>query len=333
MEATIIAAIAKTGQGYRVSTFPGSAFVILPSLITGTPFTSTKRMPSESWLGWSNVARSRTVSGSNTTTSAHIPVLSTPRSAKRMRADGSDVNLRMASSSVNSFSSRTYLRRIRGNVPNERRALRIVADGYPRLAQGQGHVGLVHDEHAHHGERLVLDQDIEHGVDRVLVPQPGDLRDGFPLQRDQLGILHGAHHEGFGPLHQLPFIVPMAGMGFHILADARPHGGVFQTLDHFPVAAIVRPGRDHGREGVERRRISVRVRRHIEARLACRLDVGHDLGHAPPVELSGSLQMPDLDGNISLAPDTESLVQRRNDGIALVADVGGVDAAEFRRFP
>ena len=33
---------------YRVSTFPGSAFVILPSSITGTPFTSTKRMPSES---------------------------------------------------------------------------------------------------------------------------------------------------------------------------------------------------------------------------------------------------------------------------------------------
>ena len=35
-------------RSYRVSTFPGSAFVILPSSMTGTPFTSTKRMPSES---------------------------------------------------------------------------------------------------------------------------------------------------------------------------------------------------------------------------------------------------------------------------------------------
>ena len=42
--------------------------------------------------------------------------------------------------------------------------------------------------------------------------------------------------------------------------------------------------------------------------------------------------MPDLDGNVGLAPDAESFVQRRNDGIALVADVRGVGAAEFRRF-
>src|SRR5205814_9737912 len=43
------------------STRPGSAPVALASAMTGTPFTSTHCIPSESWLGLSNVARSRTV--------------------------------------------------------------------------------------------------------------------------------------------------------------------------------------------------------------------------------------------------------------------------------
>ena len=33
---------------YRVTTLPGSAFVIFPPSITGTPFTSTNCIPSES---------------------------------------------------------------------------------------------------------------------------------------------------------------------------------------------------------------------------------------------------------------------------------------------
>ena len=52
---------------YRVpgprSTFPGSAPVILPPSITATPLTSTQSIPCESWLGFSNVARSRTGKG------------------------------------------------------------------------------------------------------------------------------------------------------------------------------------------------------------------------------------------------------------------------------
>src|SRR6266513_2805447 len=44
-------------------------------------------------------------------------LLSTPRSVNRMRWAGNAVNFRMASCSVSFFSSLTYLRMIRGNVP------------------------------------------------------------------------------------------------------------------------------------------------------------------------------------------------------------------------
>ena len=49
---------------------PGLAPVCTPSWTTATPFTKTCRIPTESWWGRSNVARSATVSGSKITTSA-----------------------------------------------------------------------------------------------------------------------------------------------------------------------------------------------------------------------------------------------------------------------
>ncbi len=41
--------------------------------------------------------------------------------------------------------------------------------------------------------------------------------------------------------------------------------------------------------------------------------------------------MPDFDRNVAFASDAQSFVDRRQDAIALVAHVGGIDAAEFRR--
>jgi hypothetical protein len=49
---------------------PGLAPVCMPSWTTSTPLTRTWRIPTDTWWGRSNVARSATVSGSNTTTSA-----------------------------------------------------------------------------------------------------------------------------------------------------------------------------------------------------------------------------------------------------------------------
>src|SRR5215831_12621709 len=107
-----------------------------------------------------------------------MPALRTPRSARRIFCAERALNLRTASSSVKSFSSRTYLRRIRGKVPKARgcgcslpstpsraAALRIVADRDPRLAQGEGDVGLAHGKHADHGEGFIFDEDVEDGVD------------------------------------------------------------------------------------------------------------------------------------------------------------------------
>ena len=41
--------------------------------------------------------------------------------------------------------------------------------------------------------------------------------------------------------------------------------------------------------------------------------------------------MPDFDREVALAPDAQSFVDRGQDGIAFIAHVGGIDAAEFRR--
>ena len=51
------------------------------------------------------------------TMSAHMPAFKTPRSARRMVWAGSAVNLRIASGRVRRWSSRTYLRRMRGKGP------------------------------------------------------------------------------------------------------------------------------------------------------------------------------------------------------------------------
>lgn len=89
------------------SAFPGRFPVARPSSHTATPFTNTRRIPSESCCGRSKVARSVTVSGSKRTRSAYIPRFSTPRSSSPTRAAASAVILRIASSSVSTPSSRT----------------------------------------------------------------------------------------------------------------------------------------------------------------------------------------------------------------------------------
>ncbi|CPP47448.1 Uncharacterised protein [Bordetella pertussis] len=64
-------------------------------------------MPTDASVGSSQVARSATVSGSNTTTSAQAPGCSTPRSAKPNTRAGSAVILATACSSVINRASRT----------------------------------------------------------------------------------------------------------------------------------------------------------------------------------------------------------------------------------
>ncbi|KAG1166214.1 hypothetical protein G6F35_018319 [Rhizopus arrhizus] len=74
---------------------------------TGCPLTSTCSTPADASVGDSHVARSTTVSASNTVISAHAPTLSWPRPARPNTRAGSAVILAMAASSVSSSASRT----------------------------------------------------------------------------------------------------------------------------------------------------------------------------------------------------------------------------------
>src|ERR1051326_2271611 len=76
-----------------------------------------------------------------------------------------------------------------------RGALRVVVDRAPRLLERQRHVGLRHAKDSNRGEGVVLNEQVEDGVKRVLVPEFGDLSDGLALERQKLRILHHADQD------------------------------------------------------------------------------------------------------------------------------------------
>ncbi len=78
--------------------------------------------------------------------------------------------------------------------------------------------------------------------------------------------------------------------------------------------------------------VGVGVGGDVHALRAGGVDFCHDFRHASPVGFSRDFDVPDFDRNVALAPDAQSLVDRGQNGITLIAHVGGVDAAEFRRF-
>ena len=101
------ASIARTGYSPRRRTLPGVAPVCLPSAMIGSPATSTYGMPSGNCLGTSKVARSATVSGSNSVRSATRPSSTRPRLFNRSLWAGRPVILWTAVSSDRTPSSRT----------------------------------------------------------------------------------------------------------------------------------------------------------------------------------------------------------------------------------
>src|SRR5688572_9007413 len=114
-----LAAIYLTFPGPQIAR-PVLAFVCSPSFRTCTPFTKTCFMPTEYWCGFANVARSAIVFGSKTTTSANIPTLRNPRRSNPRFVAGRPVKRRIASASVITFSSRTYLPNRRAKLPYAR---------------------------------------------------------------------------------------------------------------------------------------------------------------------------------------------------------------------
>ena len=123
------------------------------------------------------------------------------------------------------------------------RAFGIVVDGNPRLLQRQGHIGLRHSEDRNAG-RWVLNQEIEQRIDRIFVPQLGNLGQALALERKQLGIRDRTDHDRLRAGDLLPLVVPVPRGREHIFADAIASGWIFQPFDQLCGTPIVSPRRD-----------------------------------------------------------------------------------------
>jgi hypothetical protein len=151
----------------------------------------------------------------------------------------------------------------------------------------------------------------------------------LPCMESNAGILDRADHDGVGTGDLLPFVVPIFGGSEHVFANFLAGDGIFEALDEFGSAAIVRPGRDEGREIVVPRGVGVGVGGYVGAGGASGVDFGDDFGHASPVVFAGDFDVPDFHGNVGFAADAQGFVDGFENRVALVAHVSGVDAAAF----
>ena len=117
----------------------------------------------------------------------------------------------------------------------------------------------------------------------------------------------------------------------HVFADAARVAGSFKRSTSFAVAAIVRPWRDEGGEAVVPGGIGVSVGTDIGSGSTCGVDLGYDFGHVSPVIFACYLEVPDLHGDVTLAADAKGFVDGVENRVALVAHVGGIDAARAFR--
>ena len=152
------------------------------------------------------------------------------------------------------------------------------------------------------------------------------------MKRQQLRILHNTDQNRFRTGNLLPFVVPIFRWRHHVFADARASRRVLQPLNHFGVAAIVRPRRNESGKAIEPCGVSIGIGGDIHARFACRINFGDNFRHAPPIVLARHFDMPDLHRNVCLAADAQRFVDGRQYGIAFIPHVRRVDSPKFRRF-
>src|SRR5579872_4936609 len=98
--------------------------------------------------------------------------------------------------------------------------------------------------------------------------------------------------------------------------------GIFQPLDQFCSATIVRPWRNEGGETVEPGSVSVSIGGDIGAGGAGGVNFGDDLRHLAPVIFAGNFDVPDFDRNVSLAADAKGFINGLEHRAAFVAHVG-----------
>ena len=136
----------------------------------------------------------------------------------------------------------------------------------------------------------------------------GDIREASCPEAFQFGILDDADQDILRTGDLVPLVVPAFAGRLHIFANAGANCGVFEPLNEFGVAAVVRPWRNERREAVEPSGIGVGVGADVDASAARPVDLRDDLRHAPPIGLPADFEMPDLDWHVRFAADADGFV-------------------------
>ena len=261
------------------------------------------------------------------------------------RAAGRDVKRRTASSSVISFSSRTYLPRTRGNDP-QARGCDFDSESGPSSARAPESVPIeiIGCDNASRTSssrmiEMITEVSPRSAMTRSIAASRGSLPISLPIWTSFLpSHLRSAGSTTVDTITPAPppdpyhwFSQSFALAIVHVALDAIALGGILQPLQHRFEAALADPQRQARVETVRGAIVRIHVGRDVEAARARGLEVLEHLAHASPVGLVGGLQVPHFRGNVGALGHREHLVERGDDLVRLRTLVRDVDAAMLPR--
>ena len=205
---------------------------------------------------------------------------------------------------------------------------RVGAHADQRMPQPRAHIVFVHDRNDDRALAAVGNDEIHHGVARILPHRLPDRRERHPFVLAQLGSEHQRQHHAVAAARSVPLILPGGGgrvghVGFDLLALRR----ILEPSQHLVEPALAHPQRQARVEAVRRTRVRIQIRRHVQPARPRRLDALQHLRHLAPVRLVRCLQVPDLRGNVGPLGDREHFVERLEDLGTLRSLVREIDAA------
>jgi len=204
----------------------------------------------------------------------------------------------------------------------------VGADAGPGTAHHRGDVLFAHGEVDSADAASRLGDEIKREVERVLIcarRQEGDrtaLRLRTCAADADLNIVPGRTGAHVGPF----------GMRGAEFADDTPTlCGITQARGRLLLGAAQCPaGQDLDAERRHKRRIRILIELHIHSARSCRLDHLQGSRDLAPVGAVLSLVMRELQGQTGAFGDIERLLHRFDQRIALIAQMGRVEAAVFR---
>ena len=201
---------------------------------------------------------------------------------------------------------RPRMRMLPAEYAVRRRSLGIVINRNPRLLERQCDVGLGHAEDRYHRERLVLDEQVEDGVERVGAASGSNRGQVLPCSGRSFGFCTTLIRIASGPgisCHSLSQDV--LGVSMSLRMRARVAGSLRRSMSLASPPSCAHGGMK-AEKSVEPRRVGVGVGGDVDARRARLFDLGDDLRHASPVGFAGGLQVPDLDREMGFAADADA---------------------------